>query len=290
MKYVTRAATMADVPRLREVEMRTLPHFTWYTTECAPLFIEQKGQRGEMVVAERPDLPADDPERIIGIGQYSIMPDGSGWMECLRILPEFQRTGAGRQIYERYQELWNKTDAPHVAMFTDLEGFASKSLAELYGFRLAGTYDEYKLLLEGVEAEEPEGFVRVTDPETVRKALESGEGVNDRIILNRTYLHYNEPVYRWLIEKGMVWSDGSSLLVTGARMLEERGWFLPFWSGDREKCLAFAIARAKQAGLPALTVSFPPGREDLKEYFESKGFRFVFTSIVMELDRRQGKG
>ena len=153
MKYVTRAATMADVPRLREVEMRTLPHFTWYTTECAPLFIEQKGQRGEMVVAERLDLPADDPERIIGIGQYSIMPDGSGWMECLRILPEFQRTGAGRQIYERYQELWNETDAPHVAMFTDLEGFASKSLAELYGFRLAGTYDEYKLLLEGVEAE-----------------------------------------------------------------------------------------------------------------------------------------
>ena len=84
MKYVIRTATMADVPRLREIEMAAMPHSKWYSTECAPLFIEQKGQQGEMIVAEIPELPAGDPNRTIGMGQYSVMPDGSGWLECLR--------------------------------------------------------------------------------------------------------------------------------------------------------------------------------------------------------------
>ncbi|MBP5749233.1 MAG: hypothetical protein J6X24_00425, partial [Firmicutes bacterium] len=78
MKYTTRAATVADVPRLREIEMAAMPHSKWYSTECAPLFIEQKGQRGEMVVADLPDLPDSDPAKTIGMGQYSVMPDGSG--------------------------------------------------------------------------------------------------------------------------------------------------------------------------------------------------------------------
>jgi GNAT superfamily N-acetyltransferase len=289
MKYMTRAAAMADVPRLREIEMAAMPHSKWYSTECAPLFIEQKGQKGEMIVAERPDLPADDPDRIIGMGQYSVMPDGSGWLECLRILPEYQRTGAGRQIYERYQQLWIETDAPHVAMFTGRRNVASKALSEIYGFEYAGAYDEYSLPLEGVEAHCPEGFERVTDPEAVAKALDAREGVGNHIVFNRTYLHYTQPIYRWLIEKGMVWSDGKTLLVLGARMLEERGWYLAFWSDGLDKCLAFAIAKTKEAGLPALTVNFPPEREDLKDYFESKGFHYVYSNIVMELDRRKGR-
>ncbi len=288
MRYHTRTATMADVPRLREIEMAAMPHSKWYSAECAPLFIEQKGQKGEMIVAEIPDLPADDSNRTIGMGQYSVMPDGSGWLECLRILPEYQRTGAGRQIYERYQQLWSETDAPHVAMFTGRKNMASKALSEIYGFEYAGAYDEYSLSLEGAEVFCPEGFERVTDLRTVAKALDARDGVGNHIVFNRTYLHYTQPIYRWLIEKGMAWSDGKTLLVLGARMLEERGWYLAFWSDDLDKCLAFAIAKTKEAGLPALTVNFPPGREDLKDYFESKGFHYVYSNIVMELDRRKG--
>ncbi|MBR0517643.1 MAG: hypothetical protein IJK10_05925, partial [Firmicutes bacterium] len=119
--------------------------------------------------------------------------------------------------------------------------------------------------------------------------LDARDGVGNHIVFNRTYLHYTQPIYRWLIEKGMVWSDGKTLLVLGARMLEERGWYLAFWSDGLDKCLAFAIAKTKEAGLPALTVNFPPEREDLKDYFESKGFHYVYSNIVMELDRRKGR-
>ncbi|MBR5641393.1 MAG: GNAT family N-acetyltransferase [Firmicutes bacterium] len=286
MKYITRAATLADVPRLREIEMAAMPHSKWYSTECAPLFIEQKGQQGEMVVAELPELPDGDPAKIIGMGQYSVMPDGSGWLECLRILPEYQRTGAGRQIYERYQELWNETDAPHVAMFTGRKNVASKALSEVYGFEYTGAYDEYSLPLEGLDVKCPDGFVQITDLEIVARALDARQNIGDHIVFNRTYLHYTEPIYRWLIEKGMVWSDGENLLVLGARMLEERGWYLAFWQGDLDICLAFSIAKTKEASLPALTVNFPPERTDLVEYFESKGFHYVYSNIVMELNRR----
>ena len=46
------------------------------------------------------------------------------------------------------------------------------------------------------------------------------------------------------------------------------------------------FAKTKEAGLPALTVNFPPEREDLKAYFESKGFHYIYSNIVMELNRR----
>ncbi|MBR5981382.1 MAG: hypothetical protein IK035_05180, partial [Firmicutes bacterium] len=145
------------------------------------------------------------------------------------------------------------------------------------------------LPLEGLDGKCPEGFERVTDPEMVAKALDARENIGDHIVFNRTYLHYIEPIYRWLIEKGMVWSDGRNLLVLGARMLEERGWYLAFWQGDLDTCLDFAIAKTKEAGLPALTVNFPPEREDLAEYFEGKGFHYVYSNIVMELDRRKDR-
>ena len=287
MKYVSRTASMADVPRLREIEMAAMPHSKRYSTECAPLFIEQKGQKGEMIVAELPDLPACDPAKTVGMGQYSVMPDGSGWLECLRILPEYQRTSAGRQIYERYQQLWTETDAPHVAMFIGRKNVASKALSEVYGFEYTGAYDEYSMPLEGLDAKCPAGFERVTDLGTVVKVMDARENIGDHIVFNRTYLHYTEPIYRWLIEKGMVWSNGEDLLVLSSRMLEERGWYLAFWRGDLDTCLDFAISKTKEAGLPALTVNFPPEREDLKEYFESKGFHYVYSNIVMELDRRK---
>ena len=99
-------------------------------------------------------------------------------------------------------------------------------------------------------------------------------------------LHYGPAIYEWLIDKGMVWSDGENLVVLGARMLEERGWFMAFWQGDPDRCLAFAAAKTKEAGLPALGVNFPSERTDLKAYFESKGFRPVYSTIVMERKRR----
>ena len=285
MDFVTRKATMDDVPRLGEIERGTLPRFNGYTYECRHLFIEQKGQRGEMTIVRPADTP-DEPSSYVGIGQFSVMPDGSGWMECLRILPEYQRKGAGLAIYKRYMQLAEEFDVPHVGMFTDNGNVASKALAERHGFRLKAAYDEYTLPLETADVKMPAGFKQVTDRETVAKALDAHGGMGEHIVFNRTYLHYGPAIYDWLIDKGMVWSDGDDLLVLGARMLEERGWFMAFWQGDTDRCLAFAAAKTKEAGLPALGVNFPSEREDLKAYFEAKGFRPVYSTIVMELKRR----
>jgi RimJ/RimL family protein N-acetyltransferase len=285
MEFVTRKAGLDDVPRLGEIEKGTLPRFNGYTYECRHLFIEQQGQKGEMTIVRPADAP-DEPASYVGIGQFSVMPDGSGWMECLRILPAYQRKGAGLAIYRRYMELAEAFDVPHVGMFTDNGNVASKALAERHGFHVVAAYDEYTLPLDRVEAAMPAGFERVTDRETVAKALDDHSGMGDHIVFNRTYLHYGPAIYEWLIDKGMVWSDGENLVVLGARMLEERGWFMAFWQGDSDRCLAFASAKTKEAGLPALGVNFPSERTDLKAYFESKGFRPVYSTIVMERKRR----
>ena len=46
--------------------------------------------QGEMILAIEEELP-------VGMGQYSVLPDGSGWLEILRVHKDYQRKGAGDQ-------------------------------------------------------------------------------------------------------------------------------------------------------------------------------------------------
>jgi len=38
--------------------------------------------------------------KIMGCGKYSILPDGSAWLETLRVVPEAQGLGLGKRLYE----------------------------------------------------------------------------------------------------------------------------------------------------------------------------------------------
>ena len=81
----------------------------------------------------------------------------------------------------------------------------------------------------------------------------------------------------------MVFTDGESVAVIGARMLRERGLHLALYGGDGEKCLRFALAYTKSQNLPQLTVSYPPECEEIKKDMEAFGFvHDKACRIVME--------
>ena len=78
----------------------------------------------------------DEP---VGVGKFSVLPDGSGWLETLRVRPAWQGKGVGKSLYNKWMKEREAHACPAMRMFTGTANVRSKGLAEKYGLSLAGT-------------------------------------------------------------------------------------------------------------------------------------------------------
>ena len=275
MGMTTRRAGMADMDAMLRIEESATPGYG-YLYENRHFYFDGVENRGEMVLAELDGVP-------VGMGQYSVLPDGSGWLEILRVEKAHQRMGAGRAIYRRYLELAQETHAPSVAMFTGWKNVASRGLAEANGFHLAASMAGYDLALDGgcADGEVLSRFRVVRDPAEARRMIDPA-GWGPFMALNRTFFHYNDALIDYLCGRGMVYSDGGNTVVVGCRMLKHRGYHLGWFGGDPQVCLSLAEAVTLREGLPKLTIMFPPDRTELADVVKARGFVESGELIIME--------
>ncbi len=275
MGMTTRKAGMGDLEAMLKIEESAIPGYG-YLYVNRHFYFDGVENRGEMVLAELDGAP-------MGMGQYSVLPDGSGWLEILRVDRPHQRMGAGRAIYRRYLQLAEETGAPSVAMFTGWKNVASRALAEANGFHLAAAMAGYDKALGAGEVDEAalNRFHAVRDPAEAGRLIDT-KGWGPFMALNRTFFHYNDALMEYLCGRGMVYTDGANTAVVGCRMLKRRGYHIGWFGGDAEACLALAEAVTRREGLPKLTIMFPPERTDLAEAVEGAGFVASGELIVME--------
>lgn len=285
----TRKAEWTDLDRMLEIESSAIPGYG-YLEENKDFYFageDKDGNRnkGEMILA------LNEEEVPVGMGQYSILPDGSGWLEILRVKKEYQGQGAGKAIYRRYLELMEETKAPSAAMFTGWKNAASRGLAEKNGFSLAAVHEGFDYIIHDEKRNDSFSAFRLVEEETaavalmeeaVRQTEEKGEGFGPFMALNRTFFHFGIPLYRYLCQNKMIYTDGTNLVVIGARMLRGRGLHLGFFAGDTKTCLSFAIAKTAEEGKPKLTLSFPPSCGSRREEVLKAGFVSTGEVIVME--------
>lgn len=271
----TRKATMADLDRMLQIEESAIPGYG-YLYENRHFYFDGVENTGEMILAELDGYP-------VGMGQYSVLPDGSGWLEILRVEQAHQHKGAGWAIYKRYMELAEETGAKSVAMFTGWKNVASKTLAEKNGFHLAAAMAQYDKVMGEGEADEAilAQFRLVTDPEEAEQLI-NAEGWGPFMALNRTFFHYNRPLMAYLCSRNMVYTDGKNTVVVGCRMLKHRGYHIGWMGGDMQTCLKLAEAVTRREGLPKLTIMFPPERADLIAEVTGAGFAHGGELIIME--------
>ena len=94
MEFTVKLATYDDRAEAVRVESETLPNAT-YLNDAWHYF---NSLGGGLVCVYHGD-------KMIGIGRFSVLPDGTGWLETLRVVPEYQRKGAGKEIYIKWLEL-----------------------------------------------------------------------------------------------------------------------------------------------------------------------------------------
>ena len=265
---------MNDLRDLLEIEESAIPGYA-YLEEAADFLVANNGNEGEMILALADGIPA-------GMGRYSVLPDGGGWLEILRVRKEFQRQGVGAAIYGRYMELAKEYRSGTIAMFTGRKNIASRTLAEKNGLCLNGEYSGYDLVSERQE-EKPEGFSSVENPADAAGLIDPWrDGCDKYMCFNRTFMHWGMPLYEYLCKRGMVFSDGESTIVAGWRMLRQRGLHIGFMTGDLSRCMAFATAKAEEEGLPKVSFMFPKGNADLEALMSFRGSVHTGDLIVME--------
>lgn len=266
MEIVVRKARAEDRAAAVAAEMKAMPGLHYLDAVYDDWLADREG---ELLVAELDG-------QVAGVGKFSVVPDGSAWLETLRVAPEYQGRGVGKRFYERFRELARQKNINTMRMYTNLDNYASKGLAELYGLKLAGIYQEGTLDVRTAAAGSIAGDFRpVADPDRAATLLlpltETWAG---HAIMNRTFYSLTPALCAAFAVEGKVYEDTAtgSVITLGARFLPQQALHIALFGGCRQACLEFARQKAAAAGIPALKCMFSPDALPERAALEDYGF------------------
>ncbi|MGE5654771.1 MAG: GNAT family N-acetyltransferase [Bacillota bacterium] len=223
---------------------------------------------------------------LTGVGKFTVMPDGSAWLEALRVSPERQGLGIGKRFYELFLSTARQKGIRTLRMYTGVKNAVSKGLAERFGFHLAATYRGAWQPVAAGCTQCPQ-FTKVTDPERAAALImPHAERWTGFMVMNRTFMSINPATCAALAREGKVYEEAASgsLIVIGARFMPEQALHVALFSGDEGACIEFARCQAAELGVPKLQCMFPPTAQDIQKTLLSQGFQLEESDcIVMEV-------
>ena len=269
MDFTVKLATYDDMAEAVRVEKETMGDYV-YLEDAWHYFNTLGG--GLVCVYHK--------EKMVGIGRFSVLPDGSGWLETLRVTPEYQRKSVGRLIYKKYLELAQENNCQSMAMFTGVNNVASSALAEVFGLKTVAQHRGYNLTnLEGGNAH---GFVHVGWQRAAELIVPMKNKYNNYMTFNRTFHHINQANAKQFAVEGKVFEDkdSGSFIVCGARFQHQVTLHIAMMGGDYDKCIDFAINYAKAQGLKKVSCTFALENEKLETALKTRGFTVEKSDLI----------
>ncbi len=265
-EIVLRRARQEDRDKVVWVESLSTPNLS-YVPHVWDMFLDD--MEGDWTVAEI------DGE-VIGCGKYSILPDGSAWLETLRVVPHRQGLGVGKRLYEHWFEVSREKGVKTMRMYTGVRNVVSKGLAERYGLRMAETFRGTLMKSDPGKVDAEYDFRRVVDQGRATELLMRHSAAwGGWQVMNRTYYKLSPMLCAHLAERGMVYRDPDteSVIAMGARFMPRHGLHVGLFAGDAEACLGFAMQTAVEREIERLHCLFPSHNPGVEESLTGFGFR-----------------
>jgi len=264
-EIVLRRARPEDLDKVIWVESLSTPNLS-YVPHVWDMFLGD--EEGDWTVAEIEG-------EVVGCGKYTVLPDGSAWLETLRVVPQRQGLGVGKRLYEHWLKLSREKGVKTMRMYTGVRNVVSKGLATRYRLEVAETF-RGTLIKTPQKAEAEHSFRQIKDPMKATELLmRHREAWGGWLVMNRTFYRLSPVLCAHLAERGMVYTDPAtgSVVAMGARFMPRHGLHIGLFAGDAEACLGFAAQKAAEGSVEKLHCLFPshiPGVEDALTGF---GFR-----------------
>lgn len=270
-----RRARPADYEKVIWVESKSTPNLRYI-----PYVFEEfvSDEEGEFSVAEIEG-------EIVGCGKFTVLPDGSAWLETLRVIPEKQGLGVGKRFYERFHDNARCHNIKTMRMYTGVKNVVSKGLAERYGLELAESFRGVKMPCEKSTYSDIE-FIEVTNVQKADKLISKhSEDWGGFLVMNRTFYKISSELISHLVKRGMVYIDPEtdSVIVVGARFMPWKELHIGLFGGDTSRCLSFALNKGLARGVNSLNCLFPSNSSSIEGKVLRSGFNLEPADfIVME--------
>lgn len=275
---IVRRAKIEDKARALDVESKATPNLRYLDVMFEHWVHDTQG---DFSVAEIDGV-------LVGVAKLTVLPDGSAWLEALRVAPFAQGKGVGKQFYQHFFTVARERGIPSMRMYTGVRNAVSKGLAERFGFRLAATYRgasrEVQPFGSGRQAD---SFVPILDSARSKELLlPFSRQWTGFMVMNRTFYPVTPALCEIWSEEGKIYTDeaSDSLLVIGARFQADKALHIACLGGDMDKCLAFAEQKAKELCVPKISCLFPHAETGIQQALLNQGYRLDGPDyIVMEV-------
>jgi GNAT superfamily N-acetyltransferase len=277
LEIVVRPAVAADREAIFAVEAKATPGLR-YVPHVFDQFLQD--ERGAFLVAEMAG-------EVVACGKFTVVPDGSAWLETLRVLPERQGLGIGKRFYEAFFAIARREGVSTMRMYTGTKNVVSKGLAEHFGFQLAETFHEVRLSLPHHAPDADDlAFQPITDSTEAVALLSAHRAAwQDFLVMNRTFYKVTPALCTALAAAGQVYAEptSDSVIALGARFMPEQTLHIGLFGGDAGRCLQFALQKGLALGVPQINCVFPMSAEKTAQQLATAGFDFTAELIVMEV-------
>ncbi|MDO5028576.1 MAG: GNAT family N-acetyltransferase [Bacillota bacterium] len=265
-EYIYRIAVEEDLKYTDEIEKQALPIIDPYYKNNIHIY---KGEiDGDLIMVYDDSYP-------VGMGRYSFHPDGTMWLETVRVRPDYQGKHIGTGIYERYMEAAKENKVKIIRLYT--EGFNEKSmgLTKKMGYKIIQKYDYYSIKAPEGQADSL-GFEVEKDLDKIMDIMTKNPWT-DMICINNVFYDVNRENMEWFMKRDMFYSKGDALLLVGARHNRDSVAYIGYMSGNYEECIEAAIKMN-----PGKTVSagISKNNPDLGKYFSD--FEKRYDLVVSE--------
>jgi ribosomal protein S18 acetylase RimI-like enzyme len=266
MNTTLRTITRHDYDAVCVVEAKSTPNLR-YVPDVFDMFTSDA--RGEFFLAELGGT-------VVACAKFTAQPDGTGWLETLRVIPEVQGRGIGKKLYERYFDIARREGIHTLRMYTGVTNAVSKGLAEHFGFTLEQTFLGYSRSLSASAIQQTaRGFVAVADAARAAELLMPHAAMwHDFVVMNRTFYKLTPALCAHLVTQKQVYVDGSeNVVVLGARFSPQQALHIGMFAGDANACLQFAAQHAAATGVPMLHCLFPIDAHDIERALTAHQFK-----------------
>ncbi len=274
---VIRPATPADRAAVIVVEAKSTPGLQ-YLPQVFDQFVADPD--GEFMVATI-------DEEVVACGKFTPLPDGSAWLETLRVIPARQGLGIGKRFYQRFFELAAAQGISTMRMYTGTQNVVSKGLAEHFGFQPAATFrGMWRPCDQATIPPTSPAFQPITDPDEATALLMPHRAAwHGFLVMNRTFYTLTPALCAALARQGQVYADPSrqSVLTLGARFMPEQALHIGLFAGDEAACLAFALHQGLARATGRLSCLLVAAATPIQATLLAHGFqRETSEFIVME--------
>lgn len=261
MKIITRAIEERDREGCIYVEKGAMPH-NRYINDVWDMFLYKTD--GNLIGAF-----CDD--KLCGMGKLTRLYKNFGWLETLRVHPDYQNKGVGKEIYKAYLKHMKELNLISVGMYTEMYNDISKYLAEKNGLSVREEFTE--ILKPVIEVNEEYNNFRLVKKEEGEELLSPYYNkMGNYIVINRTFFPVGEGLGEYLASENWVYIDeNKNILIGGYRFQPEKAFHIPFMVGDIELLLKFANYLGNKSNSKNLSILKEKNSKDIDIFLE-KGF------------------